>query len=218
MTNLDINKKVLREKGDGHLPAEDELSLYGGSELDEQIDRRLDTTNSRKVNFANNDESEPEGSDEDDPIKDNANDFSAVEKTGPPIGKKSASIIINVMFNPANREKLVQKLEKHPKTENLNSLKIKKFNPEICSEMLQSKTRSKDLKTQKMQGRVLKAVAAIFEVTNALLELKNSKNLNTTTLNKHLNTMVHDCTDSLALLSQANTDLEQNGRDHMHTV
>ena len=30
--------------------------------------------------------------------------------------------------------------------------------------------------------------------------------------------MVHDCTDSLALLSQANTDLEQNGRDHMHTV
>ena len=67
MTNLDINKKVLREKGDGHLPAEDELSLYGGSELDEQIDRLLDTTNSPKVNFANNDDSEPEGSDEDDP-------------------------------------------------------------------------------------------------------------------------------------------------------
>ena len=35
MTNLDINKKVLSEKSDGHLLVEDELSLYGGSDLDE---------------------------------------------------------------------------------------------------------------------------------------------------------------------------------------
>ena len=72
----------------------------------------MDTTNSQ-VNFANNnDESEPEDSDEDDLIKDVANNFIAVEKTGPPIGKDLASIINNV--NPVYREKLVQKLEKHP--------------------------------------------------------------------------------------------------------
>ena len=87
------------------------------------------------------------------------------------------------MFNPVNREKLVEKLENHPRSENLNSLKIKKWNPEIWSEMLQSKARSKDLKTQKMQGCILKAVGAISKVLNALLELKNSKNLNTTTPN-----------------------------------
>ena len=81
--------------------------------------------------------------------------------------------------------------------------------------MLQLKTRSKDLKTQKMQGCVLKAVGVISKVTNTFLELKNGKNLNTTTLNKNLSTMVHDCTDSLALLSQVNTDLEQNRRDHI---
>ena len=41
----------------------------------------MDTTKSPKVNFANNnDESEPEEIDEDDLIKDIANDFSAVEK------------------------------------------------------------------------------------------------------------------------------------------
>ena len=66
-----------------------------------------------------------------------------------------------------------------------------------------------------MQSCVLKAVEAISKVTNALLDLKNSKNLNITTLNKKLSTMVHDCTDSLALLSQVNTDLEQNRRDHI---
>ena len=79
--------------------------------------------------WANNDELELGGSDEDDFIKDIANHFSAVEKTGPPIGKKLASLINNVMLNPVNREKPVQKLEKHPRLENLNSLKIKKCNP-----------------------------------------------------------------------------------------
>ena len=58
------------------------------------------------------------------------------------------------MFNSVIREKLVQELQKI-------SLKIKKCNPEIWSEMLQSNTRSKDLKTQKMQGCILEAVGAI---------------------------------------------------------
>ena len=81
--------------------------------------------------------------------------------------------------------------------------------------MLQSKARSKDLKTQKMQGCVLKAVGTISKVTNTLPELNNNKKLNTTTLNKSLRTMVHNCTDSLALLSQVNTDLEQNRHDYI---
>ena len=79
------------------------------------------------------------------------------------------------MFNPVSREKLVQKLEKHPRPENLNSFKIKKCNPEIWTEILQSKTRSKDLKRQKMQSCVLKAVGVISKVTNALLDLKKAK-------------------------------------------
>ena len=36
------------------------MSLYGGSDLDEQTNRLVDTTNSPKVHFANNDESEHE--------------------------------------------------------------------------------------------------------------------------------------------------------------
>ena len=56
--------------------------------MDEQIDQLVDTINSPKVNFANNYESEPEGSDEDDLIEDIANDFSTVEKTGPPNREK----------------------------------------------------------------------------------------------------------------------------------
>ena len=138
-----------------------------------------------------------------------------MEKAGPTIRKNLTNTKNNVLFNPVNRKKLVQKLEKHPRSENLNSFKIKKCNPDIWSEIFQSKTRSNDLKTQKMQGCILKAAGAISKVTNTLVELKNNKNLNTTTLSKKLSTMVHDCTDSLALLSQVNTDIEQNRCDHI---
>ena len=157
ITDFNTNKKVIRGTGESHSPDEDELSLYGSSDLDEQIGHLGYATKIPKVNFAsNNDDSEPKESDEDDLIKDTANDFRAVEKPGPPIEKKLASKINNVMFNPVSREKLAQKLEK-----TLYSLKIKKCNSKILSEMLQSKTRSKDLKTQKKQDCILKAVRAI---------------------------------------------------------
>ena len=89
-----------------------------------------------------------------------------------------------------SRGKLVQKLEKHPRPENLKSLKFKICNPEILSEMFQCKTRSKYMKTHKMQG-------AISKVTNASLELKNSKNLYIPNLSKNISTIGHDYTDSL---------------------
>ena len=73
-TNFITNKEVVRETGESHPPAEDKLFLYGGFELDEQIDWLVDTIKNPKVNFdSNSDDSEPEKSDI-------ANDFSPVEK------------------------------------------------------------------------------------------------------------------------------------------
>ena len=63
----------------------------------------------------------------------------------------------------------MKNLLKHPRPENLDSLKVKKCNTEICSEMLQFKTKFKDVKTQKLQGFILKAVG---EVTDTLVNLK----------------------------------------------
>ena len=62
-----------------------------------------------------------------------------------------ANTINNVMFC-LTQGKTGSKIRKNPTHENLNILKIKKCNPEIWSEMLQSKTKSIDLKTQKMKG------------------------------------------------------------------
>ena len=72
--------------------------------------------------------------------------------------------------------------------------------------MLQSNTRSKDLKIQEMQSCILEAVGATSKVSNTS-EVKNrKKKLNTTTLHQNISTIVHDYTDSLALLSTVNTD------------
>ena len=67
----------------------------------------------------------------------------------------------------------------------------------------------KDLKTQKLQGCILKALGIISKRTDTSINLKNSKNFNLDNLRNSIGPMVHDCTDSLALLSHVNSSLEQ---------
>ena len=50
-TKSSINKKVVKQAGESHPPAENELTLDGGSDLDKQISRLVDTTKNAKVNF-----------------------------------------------------------------------------------------------------------------------------------------------------------------------
>ena len=93
---------------------------------------------------------EGEDSDEDDITKDIKNDFNLVEKTGEPIGSNLAKIN-NVTRTPINKEKhIVKKLDSHPRTENLDKLKVKKCHTEIWIAMFQFKIKSKYLKTQKL--------------------------------------------------------------------
>ena len=85
--NFNINKKVVRETGDDHPPAEVRLILQI-IVMNLNLNRVVRVTSSNIL----------------------LNDFSAVDQTGPPIGKNVASIINNVMFKPVNREKLIKKL------------------------------------------------------------------------------------------------------------
>ena len=75
--------------------------------------------------------------------------------------------------------------------------------------MLQSKTRSKDLKTQKLQDCILKAVGVISKVTDTLINLKNNKNLALNSLRNSTGPMINDSTDSVALISLVDSSLEQ---------
>ena len=78
--------------------------------------------------------------------------------------------------------------------------------------MLQFKTKFKDVKTQKLQGFILKAVG---EVTDTSINLKNSKNQSPNNLKNSIGPMVHDCMDSLALSIHVNSNLGQTRRDNI---
>ena len=145
------NKKHVRETGKSRQPPEeDELCLYGGSELDGQIKRLIDTPHTANAKRGSNEEGT--GSDEDDLIKDIEYDFNSMEETRGSIGSSLSKIFNNVICAEISKEKLVKKLENHPRPKNLDALKVKKCSTEIWNEMLHSKTRSEDLKTQKMKS------------------------------------------------------------------
>ena len=66
-----------------------------------------------------------------------------------------------------------------------------------------------------MQGCILKAVGVISKVIDTLINPKISKNLSLNNLRNSVGTMVHDSTDSLALLRHVNSGLEQTCRDNI---
>ena len=64
---------------------------------------------------------------------------------------------------------------KHQKTQKLYTLN--KCNYDILAEIIPTKTRSKDIKIQKVQTGFRKAVGVISKASDSLIELKNIKNL-----------------------------------------
>ena len=81
-----------------------------------------------------------------------------------------------------------------------------KYNKEIWSENIKYRTRSNGSKMQKMQGCVLKAIGAISNIANTLLDLKTSKNQFVKYIRKVLIApLIHTCTDTVAILGHFNT-------------
>ena len=76
------------------------MSLNGGCNLYDQIERLFDTPHIVSAKGSSNEEGEE--SDENDFIKDTENDFNLVEQTGEPISGNLAKIIKNVICFPIN--------------------------------------------------------------------------------------------------------------------
>ena len=203
---IDKNKsKNKKSKQSSYPKNDDEISLFGGSDIDDRIDRIVDGPS---------DDSNSEVEDDDECIKGIANDLCALKKSGEPINKNLANVINNVVYYPIEYEKLCEKFEKHQTPENLESLRVKKCNYDIWSQV-HRRVRSKDIKTQKVQTSVLKAIGVISKATDSLIKLKNGKHVSTNNLKDTLGSIAHEFTDSIAMLSQVNTNIEQTRRDNI---
>ena len=85
-------------------------------------------------------------------MKDIASDFANCENTGESVSTALSQIVNDVVKKTINTDKLTRKLELHPRPENVEALQVQKCIPEIWSEMILVRTRSKDLKIQKLQS------------------------------------------------------------------
>ena len=97
-------------------------------------------------------------------------------------------------------------MKTYKKPQNRSDLLVKKCSKEIWQERKNAQDRNKDLKVQKVQGAVLKGAFGICEVTNALINLKNKKDISGKELRLQLSNVIKICTKSLTFLGMANLE------------
>ena len=111
--------------------------------------------------------------------------------------------------------KILTEMETYKKTQNCSDLLVTKCNKEIWQERMNSQGRNKNLKVQKTQGVVLKGAFAICEVTNTLINLKNSKDISGKELKLQLSNVIKICAESLNFLGTGNREGDNIKRQYL---
>ena len=145
-------------------------------------------------------------SNEADILCDIAQDYDLDDQCSSSVGDKLAAMLNKMARRKLSEEKLKEKLNKYSRPQNCENLVGAKVNPEIWSK-IRPDTRSRDLKMQKIQNTILKAITPLAELSDSLLNLK-SKNDGFDTAKA-----VRQTLDSVALLTHANCDIIQRRRE-----
>lgn len=141
-----------------------------------------------------------------DILCDIAQDYDLDDQCGSPVGDKLAAMLNKMARSKLSEEKLKEKLNKYSRPQNCENLVGAKVNPEIWSK-IRPETRSRDLKMQKIQNTILKAITPLAELSDSLLNLKSKNDVFDTAK------AVRQILDSVALLTHANCDIIQRRRE-----
>ncbi|XP_044177125.1 uncharacterized protein LOC122959705 [Acropora millepora] len=195
--------------------------VENGEDADSECDSPSRQTAKRPRKDAVSD-SEPESSDieclinetnakdsagnEADILCDIAQDYDLDDQCGSPVGDKLAAMLNKMARSKLSEEKLKEKLNKYSRPQNCENLVGAKVNPEIWSK-IRPETRSRDLKMQKIQNTILKAITPLAELSDSLLNLKSKNDVFDTAK------AVRQILDSVALLTHANCDIIQRRRE-----
>ena len=99
-----------------------------------------------------------------------ANEFICDESSGPDIDKDLATILNGSMTKTLHHEKLKSLMDQYSRPNNCGSLAVPKVNPEVWAKMT-PQTRSKDIKLQKVEKFLSKAIS-LGILTEKLLKKK----------------------------------------------
>ncbi|CAB4006980.1 Hypothetical predicted protein [Paramuricea clavata] len=155
-------------------------------------------------------ESQPQG---ENSGNDNEKEFGAIldsvvqeldeEQLGPAVSEKLAEVINKTLRSKLSEEKLKEKQNAYPRPQNCESLETTRVNPEIWAQ-LQSSTRSRDIRLQKVQSVLLKGLLPLVQL------LENCRQSDDRSTDK--GKIIKLALDSVSLVAQANVELNSRRR------
>ena len=185
------------------------LSIHADETEEECLDEDPDSE-LRNILQAGTSEDEKEKSEneEDDPLDTLIDDFKLEDKCQGKISQKLADAVNSVWTQKLSKEKMKERLEKHYRPENCESLIVQKVNTELFG-VLPKQARSRDIKFQKLQNYNLKSAVPIVQQLDALMKIKPGEAMTT----KSLNNLKNLATDALGMMSCSNLNILQIRRD-----
>lgn len=102
-------------------------------------------------------------------VKELSNEFVNDDETGPDVPPDLARLFQNMLRKAALNGKIRNKMARYPRPDNVPLLQAPKVNPKIWSK-LKSNIRSKDIKMQKCQTKIVKGLVLMAQLLDNLFE------------------------------------------------
>ena len=111
------------------------------------------------------------------------------------IESKLAEIVNQLWQQPLQIEKMKDKIPQYNRPKNCQSLIVKKCNPEVWSNHLQTKHRATDFKFQKIQSANVKSAIIFTQLADKLVNLRHNRDLSQKEVRLALSALINMCSD-----------------------
>ena len=142
-------------------------------------------------------------------VKELSNEFVNDDETGPDVSPDLARLFQNMLRKAALEGKIRDKMARYPRPDNVPLLQAPKVNPEIWSK-LKANTRSKDIKMQKCQTKIVKGLVPMAQLLDNLFEQRKQTGQST-----QLDHNIQLALDSFQITSQASRELSLRRREQI---
>jgi len=138
------------------------------------------------------------------------------DELGPPISDKMAKVFNKIWKAPVKKERYLEKLKKYPLPSNI-PLRVKKCNPELWKHRLSARSKTNDLKMQKIQLALHKTNAAMVDNLEHLQQSLSSfdKNVPKKDVRQLVEHSIVRLTDATKILAGASSYTDEVRRDFM---
>ncbi|XP_033730056.1 uncharacterized protein LOC117319330 [Pecten maximus] len=144
--------------------------------------------------------------DSDDMLAELCEEYACNDTTGPDVDPKLATLLTNVLSQNVTEEKIKPLMEKYNRPGNVELLQCTKVNPEIWGK-IRTTTRSRDIKLQRSQQRLVKGLVPLVQVVETLIKSKTEKK------QLDVQSLVKQLFDSFHMISSGTQEINPRRRE-----